>query len=59
MIGKELKKLIKNIPDDAAIVVTRGNTSKDFKIIGVEDSTSVGVWEIRYTDFKTDNPWEV
>lgn len=59
MIGKELKQLIKDIPDNAAIVVTRGNAHKDFKIIGVEDSTSVGVWEIRYDDFKTDNPWEV
>lgn len=59
MIAKELKQLIKDIPDGAAIVVTRGNTSKDFKIVGVEDATSVGVWGIRYTDFETNNPWEV
>ena len=59
MNAKELKQLIKDIPDDDAIVITRGNTSKDFKIIGVEDSTSFGIWEIRYDDFKTDNPWEV
>ena len=44
MNAKELKQLIKDIPDDDAIVVTRGNASKDFKIIGVEDSTSFGIW---------------
>jgi predicted secreted protein len=58
MTGKELKELINGIPDNAAIVVTRGNAYKDFKIVGVEDSTSIGVYEIRYTDFETDNYWE-
>ncbi len=58
MLGKDLKKLVEKIPDDAAVVVTRGNTNPDFKIVGVEDSTNVGVWEIRYDDFMTDNYWE-
>ena len=56
-IGK-LKELLKGLPDDDAIVVTEGNRYLDFKITHVEDSTCVGVWEIRITDFETDNPWE-
>ena len=56
-VGK-LKQLLKDLPDNNAIVVTKGNTNPDFKITHIEDSTSVGVWEIRITDFKTDNPWE-
>jgi hypothetical protein len=58
MTIKELKQLLKDLPDNDAIVVTKGNTNPDFKITYIEDSTSVGVWEIRITDFKTDNPWE-
>lgn len=54
-IGK-LKQLLKDLPDNDAIVVTEGNTNPDFKITNIEDSTSVGVWEIRITE--TDNPWE-
>ena len=56
-VGK-LKQLLKDLPDDDAIVVTEGNTNPDFKITHIEDATSVGVWEIRITDFETDNPWE-
>ena len=56
-IGK-LKELLKGLPDDDAIVVTEGNRYPDFKITHIEDSTCVGVWEIRITDFETDNPWE-
>lgn len=54
-VGK-LKQLLKDLPDDDAIVVTKGNTNPDFKITHIEDSTSVGVWEIRITE--TNNPWE-
>lgn len=56
-VGK-LKQLLDVLPDSGAIVVTKGNTSADFKITHVEDSTMVGVWEIRIADFETDNPWE-
>lgn len=56
-VGK-LKQLLKDLPDNNAIVVTEGNTNPDFKITHIEDSTSVGMWEIRITDFETDNPWE-
>ena len=56
-VGK-LKQLLKDLPDNDAIVVTEGNTNPDFKITHIEDSTSVGAWEIRITEFETDNPWE-
>lgn len=56
-VGK-LKQLLKDLPDNNAIVVTECNRYPDFKITHIEDSTSVGVWEIRITDFETDNPWE-
>ena len=56
-VGK-LKQLLNDLPDNNAIVVTKGNIHPDFKITHIEDSTCVGVWEIRITDFKTDNPWE-
>lgn len=56
-VGK-LKELLNELPDDSAIVVTEGNRYPDFKITNIEDSTSVGVWEIRITKFETDNPWE-
>lgn len=56
-VGK-LKQLLKELPDNDAIVVTEGNCCPDFKITHIEDSTCIGVWEIRITDFETDNPWE-
>ena len=56
-VGK-LKQLLKDLPDNDAIVVTEGNTSPDFKITHIEDATNVGVWEIRITTFETDNSWE-
>ena len=56
-VGK-LKQLLKDLPDNNAIVVTEGNRYSDFKITHIEDATCVGVWEIRITDFETDNPWE-
>lgn len=56
-VGK-LKQLLKDLPDSNAIVVTEGNRNPDFKITHIEDATSAGVWEIRITDFETDNPWE-
>ena len=58
MTVKKLKQLLKDLPDNDAIVVTEGNRYPDFKITHIEDSTSVGVWEIRISDFETDNPWE-
>ena len=54
----ELKKQLSEWDDDNAIVVTRGNTHPSFKITHVEDSTCVGVIEIRITDFETGNYWE-
>lgn len=53
-----LKEVLNELPDNDAIVVTEGNRYPDFKITHIEDATSVGVWEIRITDFETDNPWE-
>lgn len=58
MTKAEFIKLIENIPDDDAIVVSQGNSYPSFKITGVEDSTCVGVWEIRFTEFETGNFWE-
>ena len=58
MTVRKLKQLLKDLPDNGAIVVTEGNRYPDFKITHIEDATSVGVWEIRITDFETDNPWE-
>ena len=56
-VGK-LKQLLKDLPDNNAIVVTEGNINPDFKITHIEDATCVGVWEIRITNFETDNPLE-
>ena len=56
-VGK-MKQLLKDLPDNNAIVVTEGNRYPDFKITHIEDATSVGVWEIRITEFETYNPWE-
>lgn len=56
-VGK-LKQLLKDLPDNDAIVVTEGNRYPDFKITHIEDATSVGVWEIRITNFETDNTCE-
>ncbi len=56
-VGK-LRQLLKDLPDSSAIVVTEGNRYPDFKITHIEDATSIGVWEIRITEFETDNPWE-
>ena len=47
---KELKELLNNLPDNDLIVATEGNTSPDYTIVGVEDSTMCGVWEIRITN---------
>lgn len=58
MTVKKLKQLLKDLPDNDAIIVTEGNRYPDFKITHIEDATSVGVWEIRITNFETDNPLE-
>ena len=58
MTIKELVEQLSKYHDDDAVVVTKGNRGTDFKITHVEDATSIGVVEIRYTEFETDNPWE-
>lgn len=54
----ELKLQLKDLPDDDAIVVTTGNRGTDYKITHIEDSTCVGVWEIRIDNFQTSDFWE-
>lgn len=58
MNGKKFKELVNAIPDDDIIIVSKGNTHPGFKIIGIQDSTVVGVWEIRIDDFETSDFWE-
>ena len=58
MTAGKLKQLLKDIPDDSAIVVTKGNRYYDYKITHIEDTPNVGIWQIRITDFETNNPWE-
>lgn len=50
-VGELKKQLSEWGTDDDAVVVTRGNAHPSFKITHVEDSTCVGVVEIRITDF--------
>lgn len=59
-IGELKKQLSEQGTDDDAVIVTRGNRHPALKITHVEDSTCVGVVEIRITDFedKNWNPWE-
>ena len=54
----ELKRQLEELNDDDAIVVSRGNSHPSYKITHVEDSTCIGVWEIRINDFMTNNFWE-
>ena len=56
----ELKRRLDELKldDNDIVVVTQGNSYPSFKITGVEDSTCAGVWEIRFTDFETNNFWE-
>lgn len=54
----ELKKQLSEWDDNDAIVVSKGNTYPSFKITHIEDSTCVGVIEIRITNFETNNFWE-
>lgn len=58
MTKKELIKQLESLCDDDAVVISMGNSYPMFKITHVEDSTMVGVYEIRYTEFETNNPWE-
>ena len=58
MNGKKFKELVDAIPDDDIIIVSKGNTHPGFKITGIQDSTIVGVWEIRIDDFETSDFWE-
>lgn len=55
---KDLKKYLNELPDDDIIIATKGNGHPDFKITHVNDSTVVGVWEIRLDDFETNDYWE-
>lgn len=54
----ELKRQLEGLNDDDAIVVSRGNSHPSYKITHVEDSTCIGVWEIRINDFTANNFWE-
>jgi len=56
----ELKRQLNaaELNDEDAIVVTRGNAFPSYKITHIEDSTSIGVWEIRIDDFSTNDYWE-
>ena len=58
MTIKQLIEQLSKYNGNDAVVVTRGNSDTDFKITHVTDSTMAGVVEIRYNEFKTDNPWE-
>ncbi len=59
MTVKDLKEVLNNFSDDDAIIVTRmGKREEMYKIFGVDDTTNVGVVEIKFTDFQTDNFWE-
>lgn len=62
MTAKELKELIKDIPDDDAIIASfrhKDGRVDDFKISYVDDTTCVGVYELGLTEFETPNYWEI
>lgn len=43
----ELKKMLESYSDDDLITVTEGNTSPNYKISHIEDSTCCGLLELR------------
>lgn len=62
MTAKELRELIKDIPDNDAIIASfchKNGQVDDFKISYVDDSTCIGVYELKLTEFETDNYWEI
>ena len=44
---KELKDMLNDLDDNDLICVSEGNSSKDLYISHIEDSTSIGIYEIR------------
>lgn len=58
MTKADLIKLLEPLDDDDAIVINDSNTKPMYKITGLDDTTIVGVYRIRFTEFISDNPWE-
>lgn len=42
---KQLRKMLNNLDDEDFLTVTIDR--KDYKIVGIQDSTCVGFWELR------------
>ena len=45
-VGK-LREMLSELEDDELITVTCGNSHPNHKIIGLDDSTAFGFWELR------------
>ena len=44
---KELREMLSKLSDNDFITVTKGNTHSNHRITDVEDSTSIGFYELR------------
>lgn len=56
---KELKRLLEELDDDDVVIVSESNASPKYKITHIEDSTCVGVYELRITDFgENESYWD-
>lgn len=44
---KELREMLSELRDNDFITVTKGNTHQNYRITHVEDSTSIGFYELR------------
>ena len=44
---KELREMLSELRDNDFITVTKGNTHSNHRITNVEDSTSIGFYELR------------
>lgn len=42
---KEVRKMLNSLDDEDFITVTIGR--EDYKIVGIQDSTCIGFWELR------------
>jgi hypothetical protein len=42
---KELRRMLNNLDDEDFLTVT--TEGKDHKIVGIQDSTCIGFWELR------------
>ena len=42
---KQLRKMLNNLDDEDFLTVTIDR--KDYKIVGIQDSTCIGFWELR------------